>query len=354
MRLTVLSVSYPLAKVSPGTAGGAEQVLATIDKGLVRAGHRSLMLAPEGSRCSGLLIPARVPSGVLDENAKREARQIFKHLLEQTLRHLDVDVVHMHGIDFCEYLPDSDVPVVVSTHLPLSWYSSGALVHKAEKVTLVSVSQFQARTAPREIEIQCTVPNGVELEDFSAPWHSGNYLLAMGRICPEKGFHLAIEAAERVDEDLILAGSVFEYPEHRAYFESMIVPKVKGNSRLHFLNSVGGRRKRHLLAGAKCLLIPSQVCETSSLLAMEAMAAGTPVIAWNSGALPQIVRNGKTGFIVTSVQDMAEAIREVHRIDRQVCRREAERRFDSREMLTGYVSLYKSLARFSVPELQAA
>src|SRR5438874_5105127 len=134
MGLTVLSVSYPLAKVSPGTAGGAEQVLATIDKGLVRAGHRSLMLAPEGSRCSGLLIPARVPSGVLDEAEKREARQIFKHLLEQTISHFDVDVVHMHGIDFREYVPDSDVPVVVSMHLPLSWYSRGALMHKPENV----------------------------------------------------------------------------------------------------------------------------------------------------------------------------------------------------------------------------
>src|SRR5947207_6569445 len=199
----------------------------------------------------------------------------------------------MHGIDFCEYLSDTDVAVFVSMHLPLSWYSSVALVDKPEKVMLVSVSQFQARTAPREIEIDHTVPNGVELEDFSAPRHAGNYLLAMGRICPEKGFHLAIEAAERVDEDLILAGSVFEYPEHRAYFESMIVPKVKGNSRLHFLNSVGGRRKRPLLGGATCLLMPSRVWETRSLLAMAAVAPGTPVIGWDRGAPPHTVPTGQ-------------------------------------------------------------
>ncbi|HEV2699733.1 MAG TPA: glycosyltransferase, partial [Terriglobales bacterium] len=97
------------------------------------------------------------------------------------------------------------------------------------------------------------------------------------------------------------------------------------------------------------------VCETSSLLAIEAMAAGTPVIAWRSGALPEIVRDGKTGFIVTTVQDMAEAIREVHRVDRQVCRREAERRFGAREMLTGYVSLYERVvAQSNALELQAA
>lgn len=96
--MTVLSVSYPLAKVSPGTAGGAEQVLLTIDRALVQEGHRSLVLAPESSRCSGLLIPARIPSGVLDENSKREARSTFKHLLDRTLARYSVDVIHMHGI----------------------------------------------------------------------------------------------------------------------------------------------------------------------------------------------------------------------------------------------------------------
>src|SRR5690348_3218889 len=114
MRLTVLSVSYPLAKVSSGTAGGAEQVLATIDRALVRDGHRSLVLAPEGSHCYGLLIPALIPSGVLDDVARREARKVFKQLLERTLARFSVDVVHMHGLDFSEYLPVGDVPLVVS------------------------------------------------------------------------------------------------------------------------------------------------------------------------------------------------------------------------------------------------
>lgn len=355
VRLTVLSVSYPLAKVSPGTAGGAEQVLSTIDKGLVRANHRSLVLAPEGSRCSGLLIPARVPTGVLDEAAKREAREVFKHLLEHTVSHFRVDVVHMHGIDFSEYLPDTDVPVVVSLHLPLSWYSEAALEHQRNNVHLVCVSQFQARTAPRNVRIENTILNGVELDDFPRVRHSGNYVLAMGRICPEKGFHLAIEAAERAGEKLILAGAVFEYPEHRAYFDAMIAPMLERERGFRFIGPVGGRRKRQLLDGAKCLLIPSQVNETSSLLAMEAMAAGTPVIAWRSGALPEIIEDGKTGFIVDSVEEMADAIRESWHISRQVCRREAERRFDSREMLARYLSLYERVAARAVePELQAA
>jgi glycosyltransferase involved in cell wall biosynthesis len=353
MRLTVLSVSYPLAKVSPGTAGGAEQVLSTIDKALVRDGHRSLVLAPEGSRCEGLLIPAQVPSRVLDGVAKSEARKVFKHLLDRTLTRYSVDVVHMHGLDFSEYLPDGDIPVVVSLHLPLEWYAPPALQPKRENTTLVCVSNFQACTAPAHAQIDCVISNGVDLDDFCPARSTGNYVLAMGRICPEKGFHFAIDAAERAGLKLILAGTVFEYPEHREYFNSMIAPRL--NDRVRFIEPVAGKRKRDLLAGAKCLLIPSQVNETSSLAAMEAMAAGTPIVAWRSGALPEIVSDGRTGFLVSSVDEMAEAINHVPCIDRQECTKEAEERFDARSMCSRYLRLYEGVANIaSQLELQAA
>ena len=149
MPLTVLSVSYPLAPVSPNTAGGAEQILAVLDKALVRTGHRSLVLASAGSRCHGVLIPAQVPNGTLDETAKREARRIFKRLLDRALDAHAVDVVHMHGLDFHEYLPDREVPVVVSLHLPLSWYSNDALRFSSSSVLLVCVSKSQAE-APED------------------------------------------------------------------------------------------------------------------------------------------------------------------------------------------------------------
>src|SRR5438105_7292346 len=143
MPLTVLSVSYSLAHVSRKTAGGAEQVLATIDEALVRSGHRSLVVAPAGSQCNGLVIPAHIPRGVLDDNPKQEARRIFKHVLDRALNEYTVDVVHMHGIDFYDYLPDREVPIVVSLHLPLSWYRSNALSRAGSDVNLVGVSESQ-------------------------------------------------------------------------------------------------------------------------------------------------------------------------------------------------------------------
>jgi glycosyltransferase involved in cell wall biosynthesis len=353
LTLTVLSVSYPLAKVAPGTAGGAEQVLATIDRALVHQGHRSLVLAPEGSRCHGLLIPAQIPSGTLDDLAKAQSRLTFKELLDHTLVRYSVDVVHMHGLDFSEYLPDHDLPLIVSLHLPLNWYAPHALQPSQPNTKLVSVSRFQARTAPPDAHIACVVPNGVDLHRFRPTRTSGNYLLAMGRICPEKGLHLAIEAAERAQVNLIIAGTVYEYPEHRRYFDSVIAPRL--NDRIRFIGPVGGKHKRSLLAGAKCLLIPSQVHETSSLIAMEAMAAGTPVIAWCRGALPDLISDGCTGFLVSSVEEMAHAIARIAEIDRWACRREAENKFDAREMVSRYLKLYQRAARESaIPELQAA
>lgn len=351
MPLTVLSVAYPLAPVSDATAGGAEQVLLELDRMLVEQGHRSLVIAATGSRCSGLIIPVAIPEGVLDERAKREARHSFRIAIRDTLLRYEVDVVHMHGIDFDEYCPDWNGPIIVTLHLPLDWYHQSALTKR--KLRFVCVSRSQAETARPELHVSEIIPNGVALDQFLPSERHGNYVLVLGRICPEKGTHLAIEAARKSGNTVLVAGTVFEYPEHRAYFEQMIRPTL-GDS-VHFLGGVGGKRKIALLAGAKCLLIPSLARETSSLVAMEAMACGTPVIARKSGALKDIVANERTGFLVSNVEEMASALRRVNEITRHECRREAERRFSSRSMLAAYLRLYeKGRERSSIPELQAA
>ena len=353
MSLTVLHVAYPLAPVSEGTAGGAEQVLLTLDRGLLLQGHRSLVLAAVGSRCHGLLLPVEIPSGTLDQQAKHEARRQFRSALSQAIEKYAVDVIHMHGIDFNEYLPDCDVPIVVSLHLPLSWYTREALRSVRSNAALVCVSLSQARTAQPGLFISRVVPNGVDVERFHTACRKGGYVLFMGRVCPEKALHLAMDAAEQAEEKLLIAGTVFDYPEHREYFEQCIRPRL--GSRAVFVGAVGGRRKAALLAGAKCLLIPSQAQETSSLIAMEALASGTPVVAWRSGALPEIVEHGKTGYLVSSIEEMRDAIVRVDALSRSECRRTAERRFSSQQIIRGYLDLYgQVVAGVATRELQAA
>lgn len=353
MPLTVLNVAYPLAPVSEATAGGAEQILLTLDRVLVQHGHRSLVLAAAGSRCHGLLLPVEIPSGNLDQPAKQEARRQFRMALAHALERHSLDIIHMHGIDFYEYLPDSDVPIVVSLHLPLTWYERRALTNVPQNLCLVCVSHSQARTTPVGVQISRVIPNGVDLERFHVARRKGDYVLYMGRICPEKGLHLAINAVGQAGVKLQIAGAVFDYPEHRDYFETMIRPRLGPN--VVFIGAVGGRRKAHLLAGAKCLLIPSQAQETSSLIAMEAMASGTPVVAWRSGALPEIVTEGRTGFLVSSVEEMVQGIRHSSELTAANCRREAERRFSSEQMVSSYLDIYRDLTMHtSVQEFQAA
>jgi glycosyltransferase involved in cell wall biosynthesis len=167
-------------------------------------------------------------------------------------------------------------------------------------------------------------------------------VLMLGRICPEKGQHLGLQAAHAAGVPALLAGDVFPYPEHQAYFADRVRPML--DAKRHYLGPVGFARKRHLLASAVCLLVPSLAAETSSLVAMEALACGTPVIAFRSGALPETVEDGRTGLLVDGVDAMAAAIGRIGMIDRAECRRRAMERFPVRRMTDAYLALYRRLA----------
>lgn len=341
MRLTVLNVSYPLAPVSSGTPGGAEQVLSTLDQELVRAGHLSLVLASEKSKCQGLLLPMNCSSAIFHRQARWESRRRCRAAIETALEKFDVDIIHLHGLDFYSYLPDTSIPVVVTLHLPPDWYAQEIFRFHRPNVSLVCVSAAQARSCPSHAQIESIIPNGIDLQKFWPNDARANYALCLGRICPEKGFHLAMDACTAAGIPLLIAGAVFPYPEHQRYFEEKIRPRLKHGH--HYLGIIGGRRKQQLLASAHCLIVPSQVEETSSLVAMEAAACGTPVLAFRRGALPEVIHDGHTGILVDDVAQMARALPRMSVIDPAACRAEAIRRFDGHRMAADYLSLYERL-----------
>jgi glycosyltransferase involved in cell wall biosynthesis len=253
-----------------------------------------------------------------------------------------IDVIHLHGVDFFGYLPENQVPVVVTLHLPLNWYPRSALTLRRPSTHLVSVSRSQCAARPENATIARIIPNGVEVGINGLPRRKGSYVASVGRICPEKGFHLAMDAARECGLPLYLAGEVAAYPEHRRYFEGKIQPRFGSLHR--WLGPIGGDRKRHLMAGAQAVLIPSLVPETSSLVAMEAIASGTAVIAYPQGALSDIVSHGKTGFLVNTVNEMRDAMRAADEIDPGQCVREAKMRFSAGRMVESYMELYREAA----------
>lgn len=336
-RLTILNVAYPFAPVAPETAGGAEQVLAMIDESLVAAGHHSLVLAAQGSQVAGELIAATATPDRLDLATRRTLQSDYKQLLLGILRTRHVDVVHFHGLDFAEYFPFIPAAYLATIHLPPEWYP---LQSFELPVRPVWVSNDQRAASGRtEGEL---IPNGIRLDRFYPEGTREDYVVAMGRICPEKGYHLALDAGTACGRRLLLAGQVFPYPEHELYFENEIRPRLGAKHIL--LGPVSGPRKRTLLARAHCLVIPSQVRETSSLVAMEAQACGTPVIGMRVGALAEIVEHGRTGWLVERPEELPEAIEAAGQIRATDCRAAAEQRFSAEHMTRAYLRLYEKLA----------
>lgn len=348
MKLRVLSVAFPLAPVGPRGVGGAERILAELDAALVSAGHESVVIACEGSETSGELVTvSTTKTATLDEATQAETRNRMQAAIDTALATRDIDLVHMHGLDFYTYSIPSHVPVIVTLHLPIAWYPIHAWNFR-EPVQFCCVSKSQRDTCPPRIRKAIVIENGVPLPPFHPERPRDDFALVLGRICPEKNAHEALEAGARAGIAVWLAGRVYPFREHQSYFSEKIEPLFR--SPIHgvqhrFLGPLSAKELQPLLASARCLVHPTLAPETSSLAAMEALAAGTPVIAYPSGALEEIVDHGVTGYLVRNVDEMTDAIRAAYRISPRACRDAAERRFNIDCMVDAYFDLYASLAR---------
>ena len=305
------------------------------------------MLACEGSRVAGELFPVPLPRGaVLNEFEKTWCRSRVQVVLDRLLSSRHVDIIHMHGLDFGSYTTPATIPVLVTLHMPIDWYEPEPWSKWGARSQFCCVSETQRRCCVPAMRRVCVIENGVPLPPVAAQTRRGDFALVMGRICPEKNAAAALEAGTLARTRVLIAGQVFPYSEHLHYLREKIEPllqSARGDLDHAFLGAVASAPRAALLAQAKCLLHPTLAPETSSLVAMEAMAAGTPVIAYRSGALPEIVEEGVTGFLVDNVEEMAAAIQRVSSISPTRCRLAAEQRFNRQRMVESYFELYEAL-----------
>jgi glycosyltransferase involved in cell wall biosynthesis len=297
------------------------------------------VIAAKNSEVAGQLVETPAAQAEISPSIRKAAQESHRDRIERTLETEAIDLIHFHGLDFLSYRPPSQsVRQLATLHLPVSWYPEDLFQHRG--LILNYVSQSQARTQANTF-FTPVIGNGIDLDQFTFTPRKDNYLLWLGRVCPEKGAHIALHVARSLDLPLVLAGPVHPFGDHQTYFCEKVVPLLEDDR--HYVGPVNSSQRAKLLSGARCLLVPALAPETSSLVAMEAAASGTPVIAFASGALPEIVENGKTGWIVSCEEEMADAVHRSAEIIPAACRRAAEVRFNAIRMAQDYLSLYERI-----------
>lgn len=355
-RLRILYVAYPLLPVSDESCGGAEQMLCTLERETACRGQRTSVAACDGSRVSGeLLATGRAASGT-DQFEKREAEhtvRILEYVTDCERRGEPFDLVHDKSGHFWQHAQEINLPILATLHLPRSFYPDALFAASATNLFFNCVSESQAQTFAGLNNLLGVARNGIAVERFPFTSEKAGYLLWLGRICEEKGTHIAIEVASRAGLPLIIAGQVYPFSYHEQYYKRAVRPHLDG-ALVRFIETPTFESKLELLSRARALLVPSLVAETSSLVAMEAMACGTPVIGFRRGGIPEVVEDGVTGFTVDTADEMAAAVMQVRSIDLRTCRRHVEANFSAARMADEYERLYEEVLARTRCEPKAA
>jgi glycosyltransferase involved in cell wall biosynthesis len=242
-----------------------------------------------------------------------------------------------------------ETPVLATLHLPRNFYPAESFQNIAATVNFNCVSLAQARSFTDVSALTGVVANGIALDCFKGDNaaelnnRGREGLVWLGRICEEKAPHLALKIAARAGLPITITGQVYPFSYHQQYFEREVATRLGRMPNATFVASPSAARKRRLLREAQALLITSQAEETSSLVAMEAAASGTPVIAFRRGALAEVVRDGRTGFLVEDTDQAVAALQHVSDIRPATCVQHARANFSAVTMAEGYSRLYQRL-----------
>lgn len=322
--------------VPPVGYGGTEQVVDALARGLVALGHEVVLAATGDSTCPvprRALLPSPVPLG--------EPLPELRHVLFAHEQLAGCDVVHDHTLSgpLLAVRRTGGPPVVTTCHGVLEGDLLAYYRRLSPRVPVIAISRSQASAAPGLA--RAVVHHGVVPEDFPAG-PGGGPLLFLGRMSQGKGAHRAIDVARAAGQHLVLAAKVRE-PEEHAYFAAQIAPRLGPG--VAFVGEVAGERKLALLREASALLMPIRWAEPFGMVMVEALACGTPVLAFAEGAAPEVVEHGVTGFLCRDEAEMAAYAGRVGELSRAACRAAVESRFSARRLAADHVEVYRSLLR---------
>jgi glycosyltransferase involved in cell wall biosynthesis len=337
MRIAMLA---PLIEsVPPAFYGGTERVVSVLTEELVRRGHEVTLFASGDSQTSANLIAVCPHSLRLDGGPQDTVAYTMIQLGDAYRRAGEFDLIHNHvdyfAFPFARLAP---TPTLTTTHGRLDRPEVRQVYGSFREQQLISISDAQRQPLP-EGNWVATVSNGIDLSHFHFNPRGGDYLVFLGRINPEKRPDRAIEIARDVGMRLVIAAKVD--PVDEAYYEHSIAPMIRDCPLVEYVGEVNEVEKDQLLGGAYAYLFPIDWPEPFGLTMVEAMATGTPVIAYRAGSVPEVVVDGTTGFICRTLSDMVEAVARVAQLDRGACRRHVEQHFSAQTMADGYERVYR-------------
>ena len=354
LRLRIAVLAPPWIPVPPGGYGGIEAVVELLCEALVAQGHDVTLFAAPGSRSTAhvhALLEEPHPDTI--GSALHESDHVaraWEQVDLEAAQHHPFDVLHDHsGFTALAMADRVAVPVVHTIHGPFDRHTSRFYQRHGRKATLVAISRSQAASAPAGVGISAVVPNPIAVDRWPLNTEKQDYVLWIGRMAPMKGAHRAIEAARLAGKNLVLAGPVQTGQEQ--YFREHIEPHIDGQ-RVRYVGEVAGAAKQQLYANAQALLMPVRWPEPFGMVMIEALATGTPVIAFPEGAAAEIVIDGENGMLVSDEPQMARAIDQVGAmgaIDPARCRASVAERYDIAVTATGYERVYRHAAGVERP-----
>src|SRR5215218_832258 len=339
-------LSPPWIPVPAPAYGGIEEVVRLLCDGLTANGHEVTLFAPPGSDSCAAVVPVlEEPHPDEIQKAQFEADHVARAFAEVDAaaeRGEPFDVIHDHVGHTALAMGDRvAAPLVHTLHGPFDEAACRFYAQHGRKACIVAISQAQLDDAPAEMGGGRVVPNPIEIGEWPFRADKDDYVLWIGRMSPDKGPHRAITAAREAGARLVLAGPV--QPGQESFFASEVEPHLDGDG-IEYVGEADGDAKRALYQGARALLMPIRWPEPFGLVMVEALASGTPVIAFPEGSAPELVQDGKTGFVVDDEHAMAQAVERLDEIEPSDCRGACERRFGVVAVVRGYEEVYRAAA----------
>jgi glycosyltransferase involved in cell wall biosynthesis len=336
--------------IPPKLYGGTERVVSWLTEELIALGHEVTLFASGDSQTSAKLAAAW-PRALRLDGAVRDPNALHMMMLERVYqRASDFDVLHFH----LDYYPFSlfarqATPFVTTLHGRLDLPEHQPVFDTFNTVPVVSISNAQRRPLPQAHWVR-TVHHGLPERLLMPKPVKPSYFAFLGRIAPEKGIDRAIRIAQHCGMPLKIAAKVDRADQD--YYDEQIRPMIKANSNVEYIGEIADKDKSEFLSGATVLLVPIDWPEPFGLVMIEAMACGTPVIAFNRGSVPEVIDDGLTGFIVEDINGAIGAVDRLDHLSRAKIRAHFEQHFTARRMAQDYLGVYRSLADRLAPHLR--